>query len=440
MTQVSPAISVPVSAGARPAAPAAAGAALFSLALTSIQLPRAGTADAPEPPVAGGDGRQSVAGGGKELPLATAEGAPGEDDAETAEEDADPAFAWFAAPLPVMENPVPVQGAPANAAARMMVPLAGPSAADSELVEALRLAGQVIAPADAAGAAAGTAPAVPVQPDAAAPQAEAAAVLSDLAGLPAVAPAARAPGFAPRAVLQADEAGSEATVPARIAFAHAAATHAGGTALAAVPAVAPRAVPAEQVAPAALSFTLAPQLADALAPATARRPAALARDAALGIVSGTLTPDAPRTPLTPGVQEVQQPVLDMRRHEWIGAMVERIEALRDAAGLREANIRLAPDALGTVDVSIRREGDALHVHFAADSAATRSMISEAQPRLAELAEARGLRLAGSSVDAGTAGQGGQRQDPAPRAQQLPSAPPPARADGAAADESDQRIA
>ncbi|MCX8477663.1 MAG: flagellar hook-length control protein FliK [Sphingomonas sp.] len=135
--------------------------------------------------------------------------------------------------------------------------------------------------------------------------------------------------------------------------------------------------------------------------------------------------------------EVQQGALDMRRQEWMGQMVEQIEALRDAGPARETRLSLSPEALGKVDVSIRQDGDRIHVHFATETQAARQLIADAQPRLAELAEARGVRLGQTSVDSGT-GQGAPRdrqpdlppQSFAPRAPEAPDATP----------ETDDRIA
>ncbi|MBD8702106.1 flagellar hook-length control protein FliK [Sphingomonas sp. CFBP 13714] len=147
---------------------------------------------------------------------------------------------------------------------------------------------------------------------------------------------------------------------------------------------------------------------------------------------------APVMTATPGVSA--QPPLDMRQERWPSAMIERIDLLRDAANATDTRIRLIPDALGTIDVSVRRDGDTVHVHFAAEQAATRSLLQEAQPRLAELADARGIKLTQSNVDTG-AGQQQQQQRAATPHQ--PSAPARARAGIATAadtDSTDTRLA
>ncbi|MDY1008922.1 flagellar hook-length control protein FliK [Sphingomonas sp. CFBP9019] len=146
--------------------------------------------------------------------------------------------------------------------------------------------------------------------------------------------------------------------------------------------------------------------------------------------AGTVHALAPTT-------DAQAP-LDMRQERWPSAMIDRIDILRDAANATDTRIRLIPDALGTINVSVRKDGDTLHVHFAAEQAATRSLLQEAQPRLAELADARGLKLSQSNVDTGA----GQQQQRAATPHQ-PSAPSRARAGIATAadtDSTDTRLA
>jgi Meckel syndrome type 1 protein len=119
--------------------------------------------------------------------------------------------------------------------------------------------------------------------------------------------------------------------------------------------------------------------------------------------------------------------LDMGNRHWPQQMVERIEGLRDAASaMRDAastSIRLVPDALGTIKVAVRTDGDTVHVHFTAEQAATRTLIADAQPRLTELAEARGIKLAQADVGTGF-GAGDQKQTSA-RPTRPADAPPSA---------------
>lgn len=108
-------------------------------------------------------------------------------------------------------------------------------------------------------------------------------------------------------------------------------------------------------------------------------------------------------PVVQAVGGTKNPALDLRDDRGLHGMIDRIEMLRDDANARDTRIRLVPDALGGVDVALRKDGDTLHVRFTADTQATRALLTEAQPRLAELADARGVKLGQTSVDTGTGG-------------------------------------
>lgn len=170
-----------------------------------------------------------------------------------------------------------------------------------------------------------------------------------------------------------------------------------------------------------------------LAPGVAAQPLAftLARrapgDSHEPLLTSITAPAAAILQQVAATSDAQQGTLDTRRQEWTGKMVEMIEAMRDAAPAKETRITLMPDALGKVDISVRRDGDRVHVHFVAETPAARQILTDAQPRLAELAEARGIRLGQTSVEShgGASAQSGQRQNDAQR-QQMPSAPARAR--------------
>jgi flagellar hook-length control protein FliK len=130
--------------------------------------------------------------------------------------------------------------------------------------------------------------------------------------------------------------------------------------------------------------------------------------------------------------------LDTRHEHWPAAMIERIVSLRDMAAENDTRLRLSPDMLGTVDVSLKRDGDVVQVQITAEQAQTRQLLADAQPRLAELADARGVKL---HLTGGQAGSGGQPDGDAPR--HHPSPPSSTRRDAAAHDDAgstEQRIA
>lgn len=164
---------------------------------------------------------------------------------------------------------------------------------------------------------------------------------------------------------------------------------------------APRPTPAElqpaRIAPASQMFAAAIQRAvrDERRPATSEATPSL------------LTPTIDLATRTITADTIRPAPLDLARETWPTKMIERIEQLRDAVDAADTSIRLIPDKLGTIDVSLRRDGDAVHVQFTAQAAETRQLLAEAQPKLAELAEAKGLRLSMQSGDGG--GQPYQQQ-------------------------------
>lgn len=140
----------------------------------------------------------------------------------------------------------------------------------------------------------------------------------------------------------------------------------------------------------------------------------------------------------------QSPGIDLTRDAGINRMIDRIEHLRDSVDVRETRIRLIPDALGPVDISVRRDGggDGVQVHFAATEAATRQLIADAQQRLTELADARGVRIERAIIDGGGGQPWGGDDQGRSQPQQARSTPrAPVRADdGTSTETTDERIA
>lgn len=169
------------------------------------------------------------------------------------------------------------------------------------------------------------------------------------------------------------------------------------------------------------------------------------RDAApvaVAMPSAAMTPGPDRTPL------------DLTQPRWPHAMIDRIERLRDEANLSDTRIRLVPDALGAIDVTLRRAGETVHVAFRAEQADTGRLLADAHHELAALAEARGIKLADATptqapaqtstggwtgTQPGTGFTGGDR---APRQQPQPSTStaPPRRVQADDAPDADTRIA
>ncbi|MDG2533748.1 flagellar hook-length control protein FliK [Sphingomonas sp. HITSZ_GF] len=155
----------------------------------------------------------------------------------------------------------------------------------------------------------------------------------------------------------------------------------------------------------------------------------------------------------------QDAVLDTRHQQWTAKMIDKMEALQEGGPVRETRLSLMPEGLGKVDIAIRQDdAGSLHVEFNTDTQAARQLIADAQPKLAEIAQERGIRLGSTSVESNLAGNNGganggtgagsnansqtnqgQRGDAQPQRNQ-PSAPPSARREAQTSTQDDERIA
>lgn len=181
----------------------------------------------------------------------------------------------------------------------------------------------------------------------------------------------------------------------------------------------PLAVKPDAVAVAGVPVPAAHAFAHAIAQAVRRNDARDdARDGATAIDPTDITTTASAIAVADARPVVTAPrALDMAREDWPQRLIDRIEAARDAANAGDTRIRLVPEALGKIDIALRQDGATLHIQFTAEQAATRELLASAQSRLADLAEARGLRLGQTGVDGGPSsgnsnGEQGRRPPPA----------------------------
>lgn len=186
--------------------------------------------------------------------------------------------------------------------------------------------------------------------------------------------------------------------------------------------------PSVAVAPASATAPPAPAILPAFQAfgAALHRAAAAERRPVARAPIDFLSP-APALAASPAIAPITDPSpLDTTQPRWPDQMIARIEGLRDLANEADTRIRLHPDALGHIDVALRRENEGVRVHFTAAEPATAKLLADAHPRLTELAEAKGLKLGGAPVDAGASG-GGDRRQPATPQPALPARPVRARA-------------
>ncbi|APX65062.1 hypothetical protein AV944_03510 [Sphingomonas sp. LK11] len=167
-------------------------------------------------------------------------------------------------------------------------------------------------------------------------------------------------------------------------------------------------IQAGQSAPAIQLFGTAMRSEQSFDPRTDRRK----DEAALSVDPATLTRANSLTaaPVVATTGADQAP-LDMTQHHWPQGMIDRIDRMREDAATADTRIQLSPDALGGIAVNLRHEDGTTHIHFTADQAQTASLLADAQPTLARLAEEKGMRLGQTAVDLGQSGMGGERQAP-----------------------------
>lgn len=90
------------------------------------------------------------------------------------------------------------------------------------------------------------------------------------------------------------------------------------------------------------------------------------------------------------VAAATQAPLDTRDPSWITQLADRIAQAE--AGTGKTSIRLSPDALGAVQVSVRRVGGRFAVSVDADEPQAQALLAQAQPQLVALAAARGVTI------------------------------------------------
>ncbi len=112
--------------------------------------------------------------------------------------------------------------------------------------------------------------------------------------------------------------------------------------------------------------------------------------------------------------------VDTNAARWEDALANRIQLLVDHK-IGEANIKLNPPELGTLDVKISLLDDKTYVQMTAHTPAARDELSQSLPRLRELMSAGGLDLGGATVSGGRDDRSGYRAATQPVARVLPIA-------------------
>ncbi|WP_182466751.1 flagellar hook-length control protein FliK [Sphingomonas gilva] len=112
-----------------------------------------------------------------------------------------------------------------------------------------------------------------------------------------------------------------------------------------------------------------------------------------------------------GVDAQPQAPIDTADPRWIARLADEIA--RTAGDDGRARFRLNPEALGSMEVTVRHTAEGVSVRFEVESEQTRALIAHVEHRLQAEARANGLRIAETQVDlAGQHQQQGGRERPA----------------------------
>jgi flagellar hook-length control protein FliK len=336
--------------------------------------------------------KDGQAGGERQDDAATGNSLPQKDD-----DKGDPALAWLLSVVPIA---LPATPAKAIATGAVTAPLTPTAATPQPALPSLPLAVASDAPQTRPGA----------EP---APQ----QILSETQSQPATSPIPAALQSNPAAPITVDPAPTAAADAQSKTLADRQQVLAADRSLGSQAAAQPIRITMPQAAPvtlASLASANAPMPAlFALAMATERKPAGEGSQPGDPTAAATLLTPADAVQLVAKPGQAERQALDMGRQDWPQKMIDRIEALRDDANANDTSIRLKPDALGRIDVSLRTHADgAVTVRFAAEQPTTRALLADAAPQLNAAAEARGIRLTGTSVDLSGSGMaGGDRPRP-----------------------------
>ena len=123
-----------------------------------------------------------------------------------------------------------------------------------------------------------------------------------------------------------------------------------------------------------------------------------------GLVSTTMTSDVMQQGL--GLRGGEAIQVTPQHPQWGQQVGDRVHWMV-GQGLQQADIRLNPPELGSLEIRIKLHGDQASVTFSSPHVAVRDAIDAAMPRLREMLEQGGLNLADVNVSSQSSGQQGE---------------------------------
>lgn len=139
----------------------------------------------------------------------------------------------------------------------------------------------------------------------------------------------------------------------------------------------------------------------------------------VSVASAPVTAPAQQTQAGSPAPQIQTPtVLDMSQSNWAEKLVEDV-SLQPMGRGETLTLTLTPERLGTMQVRLEMQDGQTHVHFITDTPEAARLLTEAQPRLADLMSRAGVDLGSQSA---STGHGSQQGHQAGRDGPVPSGP------------------
>jgi flagellar hook-length control protein FliK len=131
----------------------------------------------------------------------------------------------------------------------------------------------------------------------------------------------------------------------------------------------------------------------------------------VSVAPATVSPAAQMTQSGPAAAQTHSlaqptPALDLSQASWPDKLVEDV-SLHPMGRGDTLTLTLTPERLGTLQVRLEMQDGQTHVHFVAETPEAARLLTDAQPRLADLMSRAGVDLGNQSA---TTGEGSQQND------------------------------
>jgi flagellar hook-length control protein FliK len=144
----------------------------------------------------------------------------------------------------------------------------------------------------------------------------------------------------------------------------------------------------------------------------------------VSVAAAPVTAPAQTVQSSAAPMQAQTPTaLDMSQPNWAEKLVEDV-SLQPMGRGETLTLTLTPERLGTMQVRLEMQDGQTHVHFITETPEAARLLTEAQPRLADLMSRAGVDLGSQSASTGQGSQQNDRSAQGAPMQESASAPQP----------------